>query len=356
MRIWFDCNTSKQALLFSTIAKRIKKKGHDYLLTCRDYDVAPSLLHEAGVQYKVIGEHGGGALGGKLLASTERMNLLAKYLVSLNEQKRPDFTVYLNSPEAARVSFGLAIPSACFNDTPHAKATITLVVPFSDHVILPGFIPLQPYLRFVPREKIYRYNGIDAVEIFRDFKPDKNAVSDLNLDRSQGIVLFRPEEAFASYYPSSGDNPLPKAEKLLKNMISAFPRYQFVVMPRYKEQRKRLEHNFGKKIIIPKKAVDTRSLEAFSDLVITGGSTLAEEAAIQGTPSISYYPRSLYRWRWLKERGFPGFHLKNLSDAIDKGFDILNDPEKYKLDTSPMLEDLQAPGDILLDILEERRK
>lgn len=354
MRIWFDCNTAKEALLFPKIIHRIERRGYDYLLTCRDYGVTASLLSTFDLEYKVIGKHGGGTLQGKLLASADRTKLLAEYIINLNDEKTPGFAVYLNSPEAARVAFGLAIPSACLNDTPHAKATIKLVIPFSNYIILPEFIPVQPYTALAPRDNIQKYEGIDAVEIFRDFKPDEEVLSGLNLDPSQRIVLFRPEEAFASYYPSNSDNPLPIGGKVLEKIISHYPNVQVVVIPRYLEQRRAIEAQFPREnFIIPKEAVDTRSLEAFSDLVITGGSTIAEEAAVQGTPAISYFPNPLYRWKWLKRKQFPGSQIRDIQEAIDKTLQILKNPEEYKKETSHILKKLQAPSDILVKILEE---
>ncbi|NIQ04750.1 MAG: DUF354 domain-containing protein [Candidatus Korarchaeota archaeon] len=352
MRIWFDCETSKEALLFPSIVSRLQGLGYDYLITCRDYDVAPSILSMSGLNYEVLGEHGGGSLKGKLLASAKRTRQLAECITDLEKSKRPDLAVQIASPEAARVAFGLAIPTVCINDTPHAKAQIRLVIPFSDYVILPEFIPRKPYARFVSDENIYQYEGIDAVEIFRYFTPDETVLSKLELRRSQRIILYRPEEAFAAYYPLSGDS-LPKGKAILKGLIKNFPSSQLVALPRYEEQRKVLEEEFSEQIIVPKGAIDTRSLEAFADLVLTGGSTLAEEAAVQGTPAISYFPKSLYRWKWLEEKGFPGFHIKDLQQAIKKMLQILENPNKYRKDTSAILDELQSPGDVLIELLKE---
>lgn len=349
MKIWFDCNTSKHALLFSCIAERIEKElGYECIFTCRDHEFAPSVLANEGRDPEVIGEYGGGSLKGKLLASVKRTKELAQYIVGMEEQ--PDFAVYLNSPEAARVAFGLALPSFCFNDTPHAKATITLVIPFSNHLILPEFIPIKPYVHLAPREKITKYPGLDAIELFRDFKPDRGTLQRLGIDPARQIILFRPEEAFASFYKSERD-PLPRGEALFR-MVKRKTDSQWVILPRYKEHWEFFK-NFGDHIIVPEGAVDTRSLETFADVVVTGGSTMAEEAAVQGTPAVSYYPERLYSWRWMRKNGFPIYDTQNIYDASELILDILDDPQEYGTETSGIVSGLKSPSDVLLEKIRE---
>ncbi len=347
MKIWFDSNTAKHALLFSCIAKRVEqKRGDECLFTCRDHEMAPSVLENEGRDHVVIGEYGGGTLEGKLLASAQRTEDLARYITGLEEQ--PDFAVYLNSPEAARVAFGLAMPSVCLNDTPHAKATIKLVIPFSDHIILPEFIPTEPYTQLAPREKISKYQGIDAIELFRDFEPDQAILQQLGVDPSQQVILFRPEKAYASFYKSDHD-PLPLGEAIFR-MIKRKTDAQWIVLPRYQEHWDFFKQ-FEDQVIMPEGAIDTRSLVTFVDVIVTGGSSMAEEAAVQGTPAVSYYPNGLYRWKWMRGNGFPIFNTRNVYDAAERVLNILDEPEAYRTETSGIVSSLESPSDVLLDIL-----
>lgn len=350
MKIWFDCTTAKHALLFSAIADHIEEEmSYEYLFTCRDHEVAPSVLDHEGRDYKVIGEYGGGTLEGKLLSSVERATELARYIVELEE--KPDFAMYFTSPEAARVAFGLAIPAFCLNDTPHAKAMITLVIPFSDHVLLPKFIPRDPYRQLVPQKNIIQYNGIDAIDLFKEFTPDRDVVQRLGLNPSKKIILFRPEEAYASFYKSE-KNPLPRGEALFR-MVKQKIHAQWVVLPRYKEHRDFFT-SFDE-TVVPTGAIDTRSLEKFADIVVNGGSTIAVEAAVQGTPAVSYFPEDLYRWKWMKKKGFPVYNARNIYDAAERILDILDDPSKHKVDTSNIINTLEAPSDVIIDILKNKQ-
>ena len=144
MLLWFDALTPKQVLILNSIAKFFESKGHKTLFTTRSYDYTLSTLDRLNREYVAIGKHGGGDLAQKLIRSTERMSKLTEFILSLPEP--PSLLVSLSSPDANRVAFGLAIPSICFNDAPHAVAVGKLCNSLVTKLIVTEAISPEKYL------------------------------------------------------------------------------------------------------------------------------------------------------------------------------------------------------------------
>ena len=102
MRIWIDILTPKQALFFAPLAHYLTEKGHEVILTTREYPEAEAVLRMLELDAQTVGRHGGETLVGKLEASAERVLKLAAYVV----EKAPDAAVCFASPECARVALG----------------------------------------------------------------------------------------------------------------------------------------------------------------------------------------------------------------------------------------------------------
>jgi len=126
------------------------------------------------------------------------------------------------------------------------------------------------------------------------------------------------------------------------------------VFPRYESQKDFLEKKFGDRIIIPPKAVDTLSLYYFSDLCITGGATMAREAAALGTPSLSYYPKPLDVLEYISSIGIPLYNEYTLETAINRIKKLVTQPEnkqKLRVETRKILDSLESPTDKIREIL-----
>jgi len=120
---------------------------------------------------------------------------------------------------------------------------------------------------------------------------------------------------------------------------------QVVFLSRY---NKRLR----KGLIIPKNCIDSASLVAQADLVVSSGGTLAREAALQGTPSLVIptllKPELYYTNNYLSKLGFPLI-------AVD-----LPEVSKYakmhigkNWDVKELVNELENPIDIIERIIKE---
>jgi len=64
------------------------------------------------------------------------------------------------------------------------------------------------------------------------------------------------------------------------------------------------------------KAVDHLQLAYFSAGVVTGGATMATEAALLGVPALSYFPGDYYIDAYLQKIGAPFFRCRDLEGCL----------------------------------------
>ncbi|NPD87850.1 MAG: DUF354 domain-containing protein [Asgard group archaeon] len=355
MIIWFDAVTAKEPLLFDAVATELEKLGHEVIFTCREYDYVSSLFDLLKRDVKVLGKHGGGTLYGKLIAGNTRINLLAEYIHNLG--KKPDIHISFACPESTRVAFGLGIPVINVNDSPHAKAVGKLTIPLTKYLVYSSSIRKENWLKLGALDaQFYPYDGIDEVAWLTDFSAKEETLEMLNLSKEDKFIIARPEESSAAYML---DKKMAGQTLLDEILLAIFDVYdgKAIVFPRYESQKEFLLKKFGNKIIIPPKAVDTLSLYYFSDLCITGGATMAREAAALGTPSISYYPKPLEVLEYIASIGIPLFNEFTLQEAISRAKDLLMNPVNKTVmrnQVQSILEKLESPADKIVEILEQK--
>ncbi|MGQ4893292.1 MAG: DUF354 domain-containing protein [Candidatus Njordarchaeia archaeon] len=353
MLIWFDCNTPKDSLIFAQMGFRLKKLGHEVLFTAREYDCTIDLLKMQGIKPYIVGKYGGKDLKGKLIAYLNKsLNLVTLFE---NLGRYPDLSIHFASPEAARVAFGLGIKNVCFHDTINAIAVMKLTIPLVDALLLSYTIPKEAYRHLIPEDKIFIYNGIENLEYLRNIEGDEREKKLLGIDDDKIKILIRPEEAYAAYYLRfSGGEPLPYTYKIIDTLSEHFDNLQFIVLPRYEEQKRALMRIISEKqldIVIPRRPIIVPKILPFIDMVLTGGLSIGIDAGLLGIPSVIYYPGKLAMDYTLQNSEFPFWHITNLEETIDFAMKILRNPDKYKRDTHQLLEKMELPSDKLIDIL-----
>ncbi len=113
-----------------------------------------------------------------------------------------------------------------------------------------------------------------------------------------------------------------------------------VYLTRYQEEIS--EINRIRNVIIPDEAPFAPELAGVADLVIGSGGTLCREAALQGTPTISFYFKDPII-KYLVRRGFPIRYVSEPHKVLSHAETILRRPSKYRKDTSSMLEEMESP-------------
>ena len=352
MFIWFDVNTPKHALLFTSIGRKLSKLGHDYILTARKYDATINVLKRLQQDYILTGEYGGKTLMGKLKASLEKALSITKYFEENNIN--PDLAVHFTSPEAARVAFGLGMKNICINDTPHSYFALKLALTLSTELIVTKAIPKTYFTDYISPERIHQYDGVDVLEWIDSVKPDPEILKKLGLEGEKYIV-FRPEEGFAAYYLSySKGRPLTIGLKILEFLLREFSEYKIVFVARYKPQSDIIDEYSKERVIVPDIPVLGVDLYQNASLVLTGGETMALEAAVMGIPSITYFPKILHPTFYLQSRGFPITHVTRLEQIKEEIRKALRNGER--VDTSDLVREMEKPSDKLIELISENNQ
>lgn len=287
MRIAFDLVTPKQVPFFMPMIARLRERGCSVAVSSREWSELNVMMRRLRLPSTVLGKHGGRSLQRKLLCSSERVGLLARYF----GRTRPDVLVTLGSPESTRAAFGLQIPIVCFMDLPESRAVCRLTLPLASKVCAPWIIPRQEFLRYgVAAESLFFYRALDPVLWLQRHQVDTQYPRKLGLDPSRPIVVCRETEWQSAY---AGRDTVRDAASALRRRHQD---WQIVNIPRYRAHPD----------------YDMPSLLANAQLLIGGGGTMCIEAAYYGTPVIATRPAPSRYMQWLFDHGLA---VKSLSLA-----------------------------------------
>jgi predicted glycosyltransferase len=322
MRVWYDACTGKHMRYGSALAKRLRSRGHEVVLTTREHPDTVGVANVVGEKPIVVGKYDPVSLYSRLEASASRMLSFSKFF----RDRLPDMAVAHQSVELCRTAFGLGVPITLTADTPNAVAVNKLTVPLANTLVISEAIPKHFFRRY-GASNIVRFDGVDEVAWIKGFKPMKG------FDFKQPLIVVRQMETRASYALGRDDVTVRLAENLSKFGSVLF-------LSRYAKSEK-------KGLIVVEGFVDSASAVAHADLVVSIGGTISREAALQGVPSIAVSEISrTYVNRFLVRKGFPLF-LVDSSKALECAKKYLG----KRFDVADRLEQLTNPVDVLEKVI-----
>lgn len=326
MKVWIDACTGKHVRYACAIASRLRKMDHQPILTTRKHPDTLALADLLGEEFTVVGEYDPKSLFTKLQESIKRELLFCQMF----KQVAPDLAISHQSIEMCRVAFGLGIPIISTADAPHAEAANKLTLQLINVLIVSKAIPKRHYQRYGVK-RIFQFDGVDEVAWIKDHKPK------LTLEEyGKPLIVVRQTETMASYAYGEKD----VTEEIARKLTSLG---QVIFLPRY-------DRRLRKGFVIPQKFVDTVSLTAKADLVVSVGGTIAREAALQGTPSIVIpmfmRPKFYYTNKYLSKLGFPLFTV-DLSKTLTYSRKFIG----KKWDVKELLDKLENPIDTIEKVI-----
>jgi hypothetical protein len=291
MRVWYDACTGKHVRYGAAIAKRLRKAGHEVVFTTREHPDTVSLARLLGENPIVVGKYSPTSLFSRFEESAKRMVQLAELL----KDNLPDVAISHQSVELCRTAFGLGVPVILTADTPHATAVNRLTVPLAETLVISEAIPKGFFKRFGAKN-IIQFKGVDEVAWIKGLKPDGK------VEPERPLIVVRQMETRAAYCLERRDETMDLAKKL-----SSMGKVLFI---------SRYERSERKEAAIDSGFVDSTSVVAHADLVVSVGGTISREAALQGVPSIviSEFGRT-YVNKYLAKLGFPLF-MTSAREAI----------------------------------------
>ncbi|MGA3112198.1 MAG: DUF354 domain-containing protein [Candidatus Bathyarchaeia archaeon] len=320
MKIWYDACTGKHVRYGSAIGHRLRKAGYEYVFTTREHPDTLPLAKVLGEKTIVIGKYDPSTLTSRLKESAERVIGFAE----LFKDNPPDVAIAHQSVELCRAAFGLGVPIILTADTPYATAVNRLTIPFAHTVVVSEALPKSFVAQHCARNRV-PFKGVDEVAWIKDFNPRK-------IDRlRKPLVVVRQIETKAAYAGGKKDLAGAMAEKLSKlGNVHFIERYQ------------------GETFAGKERFVDSATLVANADLVVSYGGTIAREAALQGVPSVAVSDMAKTNVnRYLAKKGFPLFA------TTERG--LLACAKKYlgkRFDVKDKLAELENPVDVIEKVVE----
>ena len=358
MLVWLDFLTPKQLFFLGELGKRLETRGHDVFRTTRKHREIDTLIKLKNIDALVVGKYGGGTLEGKLAASAYRIERLSHIISKL----KPTVSIAFASPDAARTAFGLGIPHFTVNDSPHSTFVARLTIPLALKLFSPAVIPKSVWRRLGARyDQIIQYNALDPVAWLRTFTPNSDVLSELGLDASKPILVFRAEEALASYLLGYSKVEEPTILLTINKFIEKYDKpVQIVAILRYDEQIPIVKAVFNDKIIVPKRAIDGPSLLFFTSVFIGAGGTMTAESALLGKPTLSCYPNkpTIVEKYLIKKKLIN--RVTDADNASKKIIQILNDYENVRElqreKAKALMTEMEDPLDVIVRMVEKEFK
>jgi predicted glycosyltransferase len=280
MRIWIDLANSPHVPFFRPLANEFTRRGHDLVVTARQFAETVPLAEAAGFAPEVIGGHGGAKLSGKAGNLVGRGLELARWA----RGKQIDLAVSHNSYSQILAARALSLRCVTLMDYEHQPAN-HLAFRLASRVIVPRAFPDAALTRFgATAAKVKRYEGIKEDVYLASFAADPDFEKELNglgIDARDILVTARPPASEALYHRF--ENQL--FDRLIDSLLE-LPAVKLVLLPRNEWQR---QYYARHKIIIPAVPLDGSNLIARSDLVVSAGGTMNREAATLGVPAASIY-------------------------------------------------------------------
>jgi predicted glycosyltransferase len=269
MRIWVDVTNSPHVVVLRPVIERWRADGHDVRITARDFAQTLGLLERYGLSHTAIGHHQGAGLPAKARGLAARSGALVRWA----RRNGPfDLAVGHGSNDQPVAAALLRIPTATTFDYEWATFQHSINCRLADAVVIPQDLPAERLERYGARGKVLQYPGLKEEYALADFEPDPAVLAELGLDVEQPIAVVRTPAEMSAYHRFHNS--------IFHDVLDRLRGTQTVVLPRTPAQRDEL----GDGLIVPSRVIDTQSLVAYADLVVSAGGTMNREAVALGTP------------------------------------------------------------------------
>jgi hypothetical protein len=283
MRIWIDLANSPHVPFFRALIPEFINRGHQVVITARDFAETVALAEAAGLKIEVIGGHGGKALTGKTSNLFHRAVALRRWARGRNL----DLAVSHNSYSQILSARTSGLKTITLMDYEHQPAN-HLAFRLATRVIVPKEFPAESLRRYgANAKKIKRYAGTKEDVYLADFKPDPDfhlQLNSLGVGPNDILVVMRPPATEALYHRFENELFGELVERL-----SQRPDVKIVFLPRNDSQRASYGARNFQNLILPLTPLDGANLIAASDLIISAGGTMNREAAALGVPAATIY-------------------------------------------------------------------
>ena len=310
MKILVDISHPAHVHFYKNFIREMRKRGHKFIVTARDKDVALSLLEAYGIEYETIGK-----------MSEGRFSLFKEWLVrdrkiySIAKEFQPDILTGIHNPCVAHVAKLTGAKSIIFTDTEHGRLANLLTFPFADVICTPSC-----FKKDLGKKQV-RYNGYHELAYLHPncFQPDPSVLNELSLSENDKYFIVR----FVSWgaIHDIGQQGLDQAAK--RRLVGELKNFGRVLLTSEGPLPDEFEQY---RISVPPERI--HDLLYYAMMYIGEGATMATEAAVLGTPSIyiSSLASKMGNFVELEEEYGMVFVFKDVEPAIGKVAKLLQQP------------------------------
>lgn len=306
--IWIDLANSPHVPFFRELIPEFERRGHETVITAREFAQTVELAQSAGLKTEIIGGHGGAGLFGKARNLVGRAAQLARWA----RGRGISLAVSHNSYAQTAAARFLGIRSVTLMDYEHQPAN-HLAFRLASRVIVPRSFPAEALRRTGARaRKVRRYNGTKEDVYLAGFAPDPafaKELEELSIKTSDVLVIVRPPASEALYHRF--ENEL--FDELLERLCAS-AEVKVLLLARSPAQRELYGGRECANLLMPRRALDGANLIAASDLVVSAGGTMNREAAALGVPAATIYAG---RWAAVDEELLREGRLMRISTKDD---------------------------------------
>jgi uncharacterized protein len=273
MRIWIDITNTPHVHVLLPLIRYLEKK-HELIITARDFSETIPLLKKQNIKPIILGEYKGKNRLKKALGLISRLYKLYKQIPEF------DLSLSLGGNYTATISRLRRKTSIVFSDNDISFKGAAYR--FGNYFIFPSYFNFENLIRKykISKNHIYSFNGFKEDIYIADFTPDPDFLKCLPF---QDFITIRPENLKASYVPVNSKTIVPE-------LFDCFRNENILFLPRYQEERKYAK-NYPN-IFIPDGPLSGLDVCYYTKAMLTGAGTFAREAALLGTPAVSFFPGS----------------------------------------------------------------
>jgi len=299
MRIWIDITNTPHVNLIMPLINYLSSL-HELIISARDFSETLPLLRKNGIEPLIIGKYKGKSKIYKTLGFATRSYQLLRTLPSF------DISLSLGGNYTASISWLRKKPSIIVSDNDISFKTPAYK--FGTHFIFPSYFDFDKVIRRfnIERSRINIFKGFKEDIYIADYVPDPNF---LDLLPFKDFITIRPENLKASYIPSDSKTIVP-------SLFEKFKEFNILFLPRYEEEK---DYSNGfLNIFIPSGPLNGLDVCYYSQAMLTGAGTFAREAALLGTPAVSFFPGKVFLKvdKIMQEKGWQ-FKSRNPDEICD---------------------------------------
>jgi len=311
-RIWVDIDNPPQAQYLSPVARELRARGCDVLVTARDHTATIDVLRQRGEEPHIVGSVLGASRVAKTVGTLGRVPLLARAVV--RELGRPDAVV---STARGGVLTAAALRVPAFTVLDYEGVELAAFRWSGTTLLHPDVVPAERFTeRGFPADRLVSFPGLKEDLTFAGIETDlvPPAMLPPPSDPALQAVLVRPPSQTSHYRVDESVLLL----GAVLDAVAPHPDLQVVFSPREPDQVALLDGRqwTNPPVVLHRPLPFVGLLKAVS-WVVTGGGTMLREAAWMGVPGVTVYQGAPPAAdEWLEVRGMIR-RVGSPSDASD---------------------------------------